>query len=158
MKKILSSILIFFFIISCTNYEKNPSFKNIKELDFFNHNDTFINASKHTINQLRYYVVDESVKESDRDSLIKEYVDYFKTKNFDSTLNFYFLFYKESKITNLSHLKMNRKDIDRYSHENDLIWEYIIEKGGKHQYIYKYKSGEKIYPKSNDIIIVEDIK
>lgn len=69
----------------------------------------------------------------------------------ESCNSFTITFYKASDITNLIHLKENPRDLDRYSQNNDEIYDYRWSNGiflGK----TKIKNGKIIDPKSRVII------
>ena len=69
----------------------------------------------------------------------------------DSCSSYTIIFYKASNITNLKHLKENPRDLDRYSQNNDEIYNYHWSSGifsGK----TKIKNGEIINPKNKVII------
>ena len=71
----------------------------------------------------------------------------------DKNLHSYtLLFYKKSNITNVAHLVENPKDLDRYSYENDLVFDYYWS-AGHFMWRYKYKNGKTVGNKDDVKII-----
>ena len=157
MKNQMVILIALIVCLSCNDKKRNITGQSIQELAFFTRTDSVHDRGALIIDQTRHYVIDKSVDGDERDTLIKRFVYNFKPDNIDS-LRFNLVFYKESDITNQEHLQKDRRDLDRYSQENDLIWNYVIDKGGKLITGTKYKSGEIVYPKPIGTIKVEDVK
>jgi hypothetical protein len=96
------------------------------------------------------------VRNYKNDKTCQNYIDSFVAKNKAADLADYtqynMIFYKESKITNPTHLKENPRDLDRYSLNNDWIYEYQWVQG-KFSSRWKIKNGELVDDPANKIII-----
>ena len=55
------------------------------------------------------------------------------------------IFYKESRYTNLIKIAENPRELDRYSVDHDLVFDYTWE-DGKFDSRTEIKNGERIYP------------
>lgn len=119
-----------------------------------NYIDTSLDRGKQVIYKGDYYIV-KNYKES---KAMEELIDSFVEQNKDTQIQKYtqyrLTFFKESSKTNLSNIMTNPRIIDRYSNDNDRIYEYHWS-NGKFLSRWKIKNGEILEPK-NDIII-EDI-
>jgi len=100
--------------------------------------------------------------------LITNYVDNLKTGSFvdsfisvqkgDNPLKFYqydMIFYKESNITTLANVKADKKIIDRYSQEHDLVFSFSWSKGRLVSKM-KFINGKLVEPQYD--IRIEDIR
>lgn len=154
--KLISIALIVF--LSCKNKVKNDADNIIKELDFLKKVDTLRIAEKISLHQSRYYIVDKNIEEKDRDTLIKVFVQKFNNTLSDTLVAFDLLFYKESETTNESHLKSDPRDLDRYSQDNDLVWNYFLNKTKKQISGFKFKEGKIINQGDSPAITIKDIK
>ena len=146
------SIVLFLALHGCSHSQSKISFE---ELTMFGHTDTSIDLGKTRIVKARFYII-----EGFRDTKeVEKKIDSFVNKNKDPNLSHYtqftMVFYKKSSITNIEHLAAHKRDLDRYSQNNDLVYSYYWTDGGKFRERYKYKNGEMVEPKSN--IKVEDI-
>lgn len=77
------------------------------------------------------------------------YIDSFVAKHVNADLikfnTFRMYFFKESKLTNLIKIEENPRELDRYSNDHDLVFDYSWEEG-KFQGRVRIKDGERIYP------------
>jgi hypothetical protein len=141
-------VLILFFVFNCCA-QLSTSKPIIKELNFLRTNNS-INKCL-----IKYYVI-ENYCEKDLDSILYKYIADSNYVLFNHYNQVEMLFYKESERTNYNHLYNNRKDIDRYSQQNDLIFLFSWSKEMNKMYKYRYSNGEIVLPKSE--ILVEDIE
>ena len=91
--------------------------------------DTLISNEKTYIYKTDAYIVD-GYKNTQLDEMK---IDSFVCKAKDSYKNSYsyfiILLYKKSKITNNEYISNNPRDLDRYSQENDFLYDYRWEEG-----------------------------
>ena len=157
----MKNYLLFFAVVLLLNACKGQPLTflkedSIKELTFLRQTDTFKGKDKNELAYGRSYVINTKMNAPEIDTLIGRFVRSEIVNIKDTFDQIILTFYKESDITNETHLKENPRDLDRYSQNNDMIWSFNWEKKSNHIYSYKYKNGEIIYPKYD--IKVEDIK
>lgn len=101
-----------------------------------------------------YFLIRNYHDGNDLDTMLQKFVD----SHIDSTIKKYtqydIVFYKESEITNEAHLKQRPRDLDRYSQQHDLLFDYCW-RNGSFSRRYEYKNGQT---KGADDIIVKDIE
>jgi len=153
MKQLFLCVVICFSFTSCKSecthdtIPKNP----IEELHFLRRSE-LIESNKYLS---RSFIICSKYKKAKRDTLISQFVQQqlLLCKEDYSQINFYF--YKESSYTNPKHLQEHPRDLDRYSQNNDFIWEYNWLQKGNLLLSYQYKKGKIVNPSST--IKVEDI-
>lgn len=146
MKTNLQPLLfILYFILGCTGPKGNQVQTVPEELSFLAIKDTIKTDSSLYINSFRYFIIKEKNLKKLKDSAFLPFVD---TMNRNGITQAGFLFYKESNKTNAQNLKENRKDLDRYSQQNDLLFEYLWVSNQKKWLIFKYKDGQILIPDS----------
>ncbi|MEO8174771.1 MAG: hypothetical protein ABI581_16865 [Sediminibacterium sp.] len=150
--------IAFLVFLSCKSQVKNDADQSIYELNIFKRVDTLKTGDTISLHQTRYYVVDKSIKEKNRDTLIKRFVENFTNDVSDSLVALDLMFYKESDITNRQHLESNPRDLDRFSQDNDLVWDFYVNKHKKLFWSFKYKAGKIIEPTGQPAITITDTK
>jgi hypothetical protein len=144
----MKTLVAILFLTSCSSNAQKLKFTRVDKLSII---DTNIVADKKLISKEENYMV-ENYKD---DSTSLRLIDSFVNKNKDIALNKYsnynLAFYKKSDQTNIENISKNKRIIDRYSNEHDLLYRYFWYQG-KFIMRYKYKDGEIIEPK-NDIIL-----
>lgn len=143
--------LISFFYISCFA----PKEISIIPLDMLNYVDTFTDRGEKIKFKSDFYLVKNYSDNRRNLFLIDSFVEKNKSKGLDTFTQYGIIFFKESSKTNIQSILLNPKVIDRYSNNNDKIFQYNWSKG-KFLSKFKIKKGKIVEPK-NDIII-EDIK
>lgn len=146
--------LIFIITLFC-GCAKSQCKLSIAPISVLNYVDTFFSGSRTEITKGTYFLIkqyaDNLKCEAKIDVFIKEFSKKKDLKNYSS---FTVTFYKESHKTTIENILQNKKVIDRYSNQNDLIYQYVWNYGkflGK----FKFKKGEIINKKSS--IKVEEI-
>lgn len=130
----------------------------IVPLMLFTHTDTSFANNDTMIVKGCTYIVQNYHDDAETEKVIDSFVYNRGDTNFTINTSIVLQFYKESSITNPEHLAKNKRDFDRYSLKEDMIYTYrqIYYKnkysGWRKQ---KIKNGQSLSP---DNIIVEDTK
>ncbi len=145
---LLSSIIV---LSQCGISQKRLIFESIP---YLNRIDSLI--SKDTvITKQESFLVENFIDNSETEGLVDKFVQTHIKSNDIVTIDYLITFYKKSAKTNLENLKKNPRDLDRYSQQHDLIYQYSWSKG-KFIARYKFKNGNIISPEGD--IKVEDVK
>lgn len=127
----------------CACKEKEIRFVPLTQFDYVN--KSFDNGKQIVDKRLNFIIVDYS--DNKKTTLL---IDSFALKtagdDFKNYTNYSLTFYKYSNITNIEHLKANPRDIDRYSQDNDMIFDYNWS-DGKFLLRKKIKNGRVVEPK-----------
>src|SRR5687767_1988874 len=107
--------------ISCSQAQKQP---NIIPLTMLNYIDTFNDRGKQVISKSDFYLIQRYRENKRTESFIKQFVNKSKDANFQKYSQYKIIFFKESKKTNVKNISASTKVIDRYSNDNDRIFEY----------------------------------
>lgn len=141
------------FSIKCTQITtKNISIVPLKMLNYI---DTMRDGKIIPISKRDFYLVRKYVESKATEKFIDSFVEKNKDKNLSKYATYGIVLYKESSETNIKTIQANPRVIDRYSQQNDMIYEYSWT-AGKFGIRFKYKNGEIIEPKST--IIIRDIQ
>lgn len=130
----------------------------IVPLTLFNYVDTSFTSSDSIVHIGYLYIVKNYDDNVETQKLIDSFVYALSDTNFKRSTSISIGFYKESSITNPEHLAKNKRDLDRYSQKEDMIYTYyktFCKNNGYPWIKVKYKNGE-LDPPSD--IIVEDTK
>lgn len=152
MKSILPILTVLLFT-SCER--RKPSGPALAELEMLARRDTVSDVSGTHFYSTRYFVVDPAFDEPERDTVINGFVRSFREKLTGDTI-YSMTFYKRSDITNATHLKNSPADIDRYSRDHDLVWDFYFTRKGMER--YKYKNGEIVSPVLDGVKVNEPRK
>ncbi len=137
-------IFIIAFFTSCTVRQSNIA---VIPLEKFTSVDTIVFKGKKVMHKTASFII--SNWKEDKKSL--HALDCFVISSIDSNIYSYgqytMIFYKESDITNIRHLSENPRDLDRYSQDNDMIYNYIWF-NGKLSMISEIKDGIVVNAKS----------
>lgn len=147
---------LLFNITLCASCQYQPP--QIIPLMLFTHTDTSFANNDTTIVQGYTFIVKNYRDDTETEKLIDSFVFSRRDTNFTMNTSIVITFYKESSITNPEHLAKNKRDIDRYSYKEDMIYtyrqtHYKKKYSGWHK--QKIKNGKSLSP---DNIIVEDTK
>jgi len=148
----INVLLSFFLLTSCTGKAQKLIFTSVPELTVI---DTAVKSKTKFINKQECYIVENFIGDSTSIKSIDSFVDKNKDPLFNKYLNYHITIYKKSDQTNAESIKKNKRIIDRYSQEHDMIYDYFWFQG-KFACRFKYKNGEIIEPQGN--IIVSDPK
>ncbi len=130
----------------------------IVPLSIFNNSDTTLKINDTMIFKGYTYIVKNYRDNSETGKTIDSFVYTIKDTSFKNKTSVVITFYRESAITNSEHLSKNKRDLDRYSNKNDVIYTYSrIYQENKYTgwQKLKFKNGSLDSP---DNIIIEDIK
>lgn len=136
-------ILLFLFCFGCTSINDGIT---ISKFDLLSHVSSQEYKGETIKDKYNYYLVENYKDNSDCDSAI---VNFVKAQKRDTAYKSeYFTFYRLSDITNEAHLKENPRDLDRYSADNDLLFQIIKYQLPKDKnnpnIITKYRNGEMV--------------
>jgi len=130
----------------------------IVPLSIFNNSDTTLKVNDTMIFNGYTYIVKNYRDNSETEKTIDSFVYAMKDTSYKKRTSVVITFYRESAITNLEHLSKNKRDLDRYSNKNDIIYTY-----SRTYYGNKYAGWQKLKFKngeldSSDNIIIENMK
>lgn len=140
-------------ISACSHSKSKVSFVS---MSMFNYIDSTPDRGKPWKAKGDHFIIKGYKDNSETLRSIDSFVNNNKGKMPDDNTQYDMIFYKESSITNIGHLTANPRDLDRYSQNNDMIYDYNWTNNGKLFTRYKYKNGKIIEPETSDIKI-EDI-
>lgn len=119
MKNYFYIIFVSLCLVGCK--KKKVSFVSLTQFETID--TVFVNNEMNINKQLLYLINDYN--DSDETSKLVDSCAYAVAgKNPAKFTNFKIIFYKVSDITNISHLRDNPRDIDRYSQEHDMLYSY----------------------------------
>jgi len=132
--------------VSCHSPQRKVSIIPLKKLNI---TDSTVIDGKKLIAKAEYYLVKEYVDTKYADKYIDSFVAKTKAADLDKYTDYSIFFYKESSQTNEKTIaELKKKVIDRYSNDDDAIYQYKWSDGA---FVAKYKF-------KNGVIINSDIK
>jgi hypothetical protein len=136
----------------CGNSQKRTK---LRINSFSNRVDTLVTGKDTIITKQESFLVENFIDNSESEYFIDSFVQT-HLKSIDKVTSDYLItFYKQTSKTNLENLRNNPRDLDRYSQQHDLIYQYSWSKG-KFLSRFKFKDGNIISPEGD--IKVEDVK
>lgn len=121
--------------------------------DLLNTQRTFIDRGKTLYYKNEYFLIRNYREGKKAEDLIQNFVNENRAIDLDKFTQYDMVFYKESKITNINHLQAHPRDLDRYSQQHDLLFDFMWSEG-KFLKRYKYRDGKMI---GTEGIIIKEI-
>ncbi|WP_295650169.1 hypothetical protein [uncultured Mucilaginibacter sp.] len=143
-------LLICFLLSGCSGHAQKLIFTHVPLLTSI---DTSSVSGKISISKQECYLIENFTEDSISVKTVDDFVNTHKDSVLKKYANYYITFYKKSSQTNIENIRKNKRIIDRYSFDNDLIYNYFWAQG-KFICRFRYKNGELIDPKNN--ITVKD--
>lgn len=157
----IPSILILLFcsilkLTACAQKEANASI-SITRIPAFKETDTSLNDDKMLIYKNELFLVTNFVD----DSMSVKALDSFVARTRETDIGHYtqykMIFYKESSETNMKNIAENRRILDRYSQQHDMIYAYEWWKGDTFFLKKKFVNGDWINPPQKGQATIEDV-
>lgn len=124
----------------------------IVPIESLNSTRTVNKEGKNYINKTNYFLVKGYDNHQTAIEAVNKFIVSHKDTDYARYDNYSMFFYKESDQTTIENIKTNPKIIDRYSNENDLLYDFLWNKG-KFIKMFRHKGGVLIEPDPSDIIL-----
>lgn len=154
MKRLLVlATLLLFLIQGCFSQSKSKVI--FEKINIYNKVDTSYINDKMSTFYIEYYIISNYKDSKEIDSLVTDFVLKNNQNNFLRYDSYNMLFYKKSHISNKTHLEDSPRDLDRYSQDNDWVYDFSWRGKRKEYVISKYKNGKIVDSKPK--VMVSDI-
>jgi hypothetical protein len=150
----LKNIIASFILVALLSCISNKHRMEIRPFTVLNKIDTIHNEKGDAVYKFDCFLVTNFKDNKQSERLIDSFVTKNKAADFNSYTQYEMLFYKQSEITNPNHIKENPRDLDRYSQNNDWIYQYTWFNGGNFTR-FKIRNGQIIEPSKK--VIITDI-
>ncbi|MDB5232775.1 MAG: hypothetical protein JWN76_3580 [Chitinophagaceae bacterium] len=128
-------------IVTCKKLSK-INFLQIPSLSL---NDVRIDRGEKVVNKAESFLIQRNIDDVHK---IDVYAKAYNDSHNNNCAHFDILFYKESSKTNLDNIKLNPRVVDRYSNDNDLLYQYEWIRG-KFAARLKFRNGEIVEMKQS---------
>lgn len=118
--------------------------------------DTSSYLGKTSVSRTDYYLVEHYKDNDTYNKYIDSFANKWKVAKY-SYYNYTMVFYKETENTNLKGNLLKSNIIDKYTNQDDLIYDFIWSEG-KYLMKNKYKDGKYVLKPDDKKVIIEDIK
>lgn len=136
---------------SCKNVNKKKPI--IIPFSLLNREDSLIDRGKTLYYKSEYFLIRNYSDDQESEKIIQNFVNENKSSDLGNYTQYDMVFYKESEITNIHHLQEHPRDLDRYSQQHDLLFDFMWSEG-KFLKRYKYKDGKMM---GTEGIIIKEI-